>query len=132
MPLELEIPSLIISLKGIVDGDFYREKCLQQLEMLDEWYINTLEHIQAYKKSLQRSYNDNVIQCSFSVGDLGLYENQRTVNALPKERGKFGPNWLGPYIIAEFYRSGAYKIEDLEGMPLKDPINAMHLRRYYA
>lgn len=75
MPLELEIPSLRVSLKGIVDDDSYREQRLQQLEMLDEQCINALEHIQVYHKTLQRSYNDKVIQRSFSVGDLVLYEN---------------------------------------------------------
>lgn len=100
--------------------------------MLDEQRINALEHIQAYHKTLQRNYNDKVIQRSFSVGDLVLYENQRNVNALPEEKGKFSPNWLGPYIDIEDYGSGAYKIADVDGTPLKDPINAMHLRRYYA
>ncbi|GLJ11024.1 hypothetical protein SUGI_0140690 [Cryptomeria japonica] len=83
MPLELEIPSLRVSLRGIVDDDAYREQRLQQLEMLDEQRINALEHIQVYYKTLQRSYNDKVIQRSFSVGELVLYENQRNVNALP-------------------------------------------------
>lgn len=73
MPLKLEIPSLRISLKGIVDDDFYQEQRLQQLEMLDEQCINSLEHIQAYHKYLQRSYNDKFIQCFFSVGGLTLY-----------------------------------------------------------
>lgn len=53
MPLELEISSLRVSLKGIVDDDSYREQRLQQLEMLDEQCINALEHIQAYHKNLQ-------------------------------------------------------------------------------
>lgn len=54
------------------------------------------------------------------------------MNAFPEEKGKFSPNWLGPYIVIEVYGSGAYKIEDVEGTPLKESINAMHLRRYYA
>lgn len=100
--------------------------------MLDEQRINALEHIQAYHKTLQQSYNDKVIQRSFSVADVVLYENQRNVNALLEEKGKFSPNWLGLYIVIEDYGSGAYKIAGVDGTSLKDPINAMHLRRYYA
>lgn len=132
MPLELEIPSLRISLRGIVDDDSYREKRLQQLEILNERRINPLEHIQEYHKNLQWSYNDKVIQCSFSIGNLVLYKNQCNVNALPEEKGKFSPNWLGPYIFFKVYGSRAYKIADVEGTPLKEPINAIHLCRYYA
>lgn len=54
------------------------------------------------------------------------------MNALPAEKGKFSPNWLGPYIVIKDYGLGAYKIADVDGTPLKEPINAMHLRRYYA
>ena len=52
MPLELEIPSLRVSLKDIIDDYSYREQRLQQLEMLDEQCINALEHFQAYHKTL--------------------------------------------------------------------------------
>lgn len=45
MPLELDIPSLWIYLKGIIDYDSYREQCIQQLEILYEQAINTLDHI---------------------------------------------------------------------------------------
>ncbi|GLJ46851.1 hypothetical protein SUGI_0988310 [Cryptomeria japonica] len=132
MPLELEIPSLRVSLRGIVDDDSYREQRLQQLEMLDEWRINSLKHIQEYHKTLEQSYNDKVIQHSFSVGDLVLYENQHNMNALLEEKEKFSPNWLGPYIVVKVYGSNTYKIANLEGMPLKEPINDMHLRRYFS
>lgn len=54
------------------------------------------------------------------------------MNALLEEKVKFLPNWLGPYIVIEVYGLGAYKIVDVEGTPLKELINAMHLHRYYA
>lgn len=53
------------------------------------------------------------------------------MNALLEEKGNFSPNWLGPYIIVEFYVSSAYEIVDVEGRHLKEPINTMNLHRYY-
>lgn len=54
MPLELEIPSLRVPLKGVIDDDSYRSLHLNQLELLDECHLNSLQHLQAYQKSLSR------------------------------------------------------------------------------
>lgn len=48
MPLELEIPSLRISLKGVIDDDSYHTLCLNQLELLDENHFKVLQHLQTY------------------------------------------------------------------------------------
>ncbi|XP_059064439.1 uncharacterized protein LOC131856610 [Cryptomeria japonica] len=115
-PLELEIPSLRISLKGVIDDDSYRtlrlnidddsyctlrlnidddSYCtlrLNQLELSDERRLKTLQHLQAYQKSQSRQYNQSVLPRTFQIGDLVLYENQRNVNAPPDQREKFSPN----------------------------------------
>lgn len=44
---------------------------------------------------------------------------------------KFEPNWLGPYIIIAVFGLGAYQLSTLEGEPLLDPINSLHLRKFY-
>lgn len=80
---------------------------------------------------MQCSYNDQVIPHAFNKGDLVLYENQCNVNDAPNEKGKFSPNWLGPYVIEENYGSGAYTLKEMNCTPLKEPINAAYLCRYY-
>lgn len=49
MPLELEIPSLCISLKGLIDDDSNRTLHLNQLELLDEHHLKALQHLQSYQ-----------------------------------------------------------------------------------
>jgi hypothetical protein len=92
MPLELQIPSLRISLRGLINDIVYKEKLLQ-IEILDEKNINHLEYLQAYPKRVQHIYNNDVIPCSFNKGDLVLYENQYNANVTLGEKGKFSPNW---------------------------------------
>lgn len=94
---------------------------------MDEQHFNALEHIMAYHEII----NNKVIECSFLVGDLFLYENQRIVNALLGKKGKFILNWLGSYIITKVYRSGAYKITNMNGVHFKEPINIKQLQSYY-
>lgn len=42
MPLELEIMSLWVSLKGLIDNETYRVNHLHQLEMLNEHHLHAL------------------------------------------------------------------------------------------
>ncbi|GLJ34133.1 hypothetical protein SUGI_0686150 [Cryptomeria japonica] len=78
----------------------------------------------------QCSYNHKVKPRTFEVGDLVLRENPKNQQDRDK-KGKFEPNWLGPYIITAAYGSGAYQLSTTEGEPLEDPINSMDLRRFY-
>ncbi|XP_057854567.2 uncharacterized protein LOC131064446 [Cryptomeria japonica] len=110
----------------------YARLSLSMLELLDEHRLKALQHLQAYQKSQSRQYNQSVLPRTFQIGDLVLYENQRNVNTPPDQCGKFSPNWLGPYIVTSVYGSGAYGLSSMDGTPLKEPINAAHLRRYYA
>ena len=66
------------------------------------------------------------------MGDLVLKENQRNTNKDREKKGKFEPNWLGPYVIIAKFGSGAYKLATQEGRELKNPMNIMHLKRFYA
>lgn len=73
------------------------------------------------------TYNDMVKPRSFNQGDLVLHKNQQKVNYEITKKGKFSPNWLGPYIVAEIYGSGAYRLTKMDGTPLREPINVVHL-----
>lgn len=77
------------------------------------------------------SYHKKVKTQEFQIGDRILMENQKNLHEREK-KGKFEPNWLGPYVIIAKYGSGAYQLATPEGDPLDDPINIMHLKRFYA
>lgn len=76
------------------------------------------------------SYNHKVKPHTFEIGDLVLRENPKNQQDREK-KGKFEPNSLGPYIIIAVYGSSAYQLSTTEGEHLEDPINNMHLRRFY-
>lgn len=77
-----------------------------------------------------RSYNHKVIPRNFKVGDLVLKENPRNQQDREK-KGKFEPNWLGPYVIISVYGSGVYQLTTSEGDILDEPTNSIHLKKYY-
>ena len=46
-------------------------------------------------------------------------------------RGKFRPNWSGPYIIREFTLEGATWLMDLDGNQFSAPTNVDQLKKFY-
>ena len=131
LPIEVEIPLLRVSLKGLTNEEDYRQSRLHELEMLEERRKNSLNHLQAYQKRLCRSYNKKVMVRKFDIGDLVLMQNPK--NQADREKpGKFEPNWLGLYIIISSFGSGAYQLETPEGEQLTEPINSLHLQKFYA
>ena len=45
---------------------------------------------------------------------------------------KFSPKWEGPLVIREAHSSGYYRLAQMDGKDLMDPINGKWLKRYYA
>ena len=45
---------------------------------------------------------------------------------------KFAPKWEGPFVIREARQSGYYRLTQMDGKDLMDPINGKWLKRYFA
>ena len=129
--VEVEIPSLWVPLRGLIIDDENRISKLQELELLDERWQVAFNHLQAYQKRMSKSYNKKVHPWDFQLGDLILRENFKNQQQWI-QKGKFELNWLGPYIIIEVFGSSAYQLSIAEGEKLKEPINALHLKRFYS
>ena len=104
---------------------------LQELELLDECWQVAFNHLRAYQKRMSKSYNKKVCPCDFQLGDLILRENPKNQQQ-QTQKGKFKPNWLDPYVITKVFGSGAYQLSTTEGEKLKEPINTLHLKRFYS
>ncbi|RVX04651.1 hypothetical protein CK203_023367 [Vitis vinifera] len=62
------------------------------------------------------------------VGDLVL----KVIRGLIRDpRGKFRPNWSGPYFVRELTPEGAAWLMDLDGNRFSEPTNMDQLKRYY-
>ncbi|KAH9307079.1 hypothetical protein KI387_011483, partial [Taxus chinensis] len=68
--LEVQIPSLRVSLKEFVSDEDYHQNHIAQLELLDERHLNALEHHQVYLEHVKHAYNKHLQQRDFKVGDL--------------------------------------------------------------
>ena len=77
LPLEVEIPSLRVSLHGLITDKDHRAMRIQESETLDERCKEAFDHMRAYQKCMSTQYNKKVHPREFQVGDLVLRENSK-------------------------------------------------------
>ena len=62
------------------------------------------------------------------IGDLVL----KVIRGLIRDpRGKFRPNWSGPYFIRELTLKATTWLMDLDGNRFSEPTNVDQLKKYY-
>ena len=129
LPIEVEVPSLRVLAECKVDeGDWLTER-FEELALIDEKRLIALNHVQGYQKRIARAYNKKVRPRKICEGDLVLKEMKAPVY---DPRGKFKPNWLGPYIVKIILPGGAAYLMDLDGHKFVEPTNLDFLKKYYA
>ncbi|XP_074297362.1 uncharacterized protein LOC141628074 [Silene latifolia] len=128
-PVELEVPSLRNLLESQVPEADWVQALYDSLVMLDERRLNALYHVQLYQKRIERAFNKKVKPRGIKEGDLVL----KSVCALLllDPRGKFKPNWAGPYLVKKILLGGAVWLTDLDKNDFANPTNLDHLKKYY-
>ena len=64
----------------------------------------------------------------FQKGDLVLKVLRGLIN---DPRGKFRPNWSGPYVIRDLTQEGPAWLTDLDRNQFTEPVNVDQLKRFY-
>ena len=77
---------------------------------------------------MARAYNKKVRPRNFEVGQLVV---KRVLPHQDEAKGKFSPNWQGPYIIKQVLSKGALQLADMEGKTIDRIVNADSIKRYY-
>ena len=90
--------------------------------------MDTLFHTQIYQRRITRAFNKKVNPGKIKAGDMALKQSRAIVF---DPRGKFRPNWEGPYLVKTVLPKGAARISDLEGNEFTEPVNLDCLKKYY-
>lgn len=65
LTIEVEIPSLRVSLESVVNNEEYWVFRLNELELLDERFLSALNHLQVYQNWIKQSYNKKIKNINF-------------------------------------------------------------------
>ena len=77
---------------------------------------------------MARHFNKKVKQRSIQERDLVLKALRKNVL---DPRGKFRPNWAGPYIVKTILSGGAVKLTDMDGNEFSNTTNLDQLKKYF-
>ena len=128
IPAEVEIPSLRIIVEAEIEDSEWVKTRLEQLTLIDEKRMAAVCHGQLYQRRMARAYNKKVRLRNFEVGQLVL---RRILPHHEEAKGKFAPNWKGPYIVRKILPRGALYLGDIEGNDPDTVVNADAVKRYY-
>jgi len=114
LPLEIQIPSLRVTLTTKMTDEEKHRLRLQELEALDDKHLQAQQQIELYQARIFRALNKKVKERTFKKGDLVLAV-KRPMVMTHKTKGKFQPKWEGPFVIESVYSNGTYRLINLEG-----------------
>ena len=80
------------------------------------------------KRGLKDTSTKRVKKRNIREGDLVLKALRKTIL---DPRGKFRPNWVGPYIVKKILIGGAVELVDINGDAFYNLTNLDQLKKYY-
>ncbi|XP_070021882.1 uncharacterized protein [Nicotiana sylvestris] len=129
IPAEVEIPSLrIIQEAELSDAEWISSHC-EQLALIDGKRMNAVCRGQLYQNRMSNAFNKRVKPRQFSPGQLAL---KKIFPHQDEAKGKFSPNWQGPYMAHRVLTGGALILVEMGGRIWTRPINSDAVKRYYA
>jgi transposase InsO family protein len=128
LPVEIEIQSLRVMNESEVSEDQWFKVRYDELALADERRLEALNNIQLYQRRIARAFNKRVRDRGIREGDLVLKENRAPIH---DPRGKFKPNWSGPFLVKHITSAGAVKLVDLNGDEFLHFTNLDQLKKYY-
>ncbi|XP_070047134.1 uncharacterized protein [Nicotiana tomentosiformis] len=96
IPAEVEIPSLRIIQEAELSDVEWLQSRYEQLALIDGKTMNVVCHGQLYQDRMARAFNKKVRPRQFTTGQLVL---KQIVPHQDEAKGKFSPNWQGPYMV---------------------------------
>jgi transposase InsO family protein len=128
LPIECKIPTLRTAI-DLLPNIAPIEKHLLNLKLLDEDRRSSLQNNEAAKKWSKATFNHHVNLRSFNEGDPVLAYDISHNNL---SHGKFVSLWNEPDIVQNYLTKGAYILASPQGYPLKEPVNGLYLKKFYA
>ena len=125
LPLELEHKAYWVVRQLNSDPTLAGGKRLLNLSSLDEWRSEAYENARLFKEKVKKWHDKRILKREFNIGDKVLLYR----SCLRFFAGKLLSKWEGPFIVEDFYRSGAIKINTLDG-DKPQVVNGQRLKHY--
>jgi len=78
---------------------------------------------------VKNAFDKKVHSCRFSEGDLVL---KKVSQALKDNRGKWAPNYKGPFVVKRAFSEGTLVLANMDDEEPPSTVNSDVVKRYYA
>lgn len=95
-------------------------------DTVEEIRLKAVDNIRKYQDET-RKWRDRKVKLKHI--EPGHFVLRRVAN--PETQGKLNSKWEGPFLVKSSSRTGAFRLEDLDGTEVPRSWNASDLRRYY-
>ncbi|XP_006598525.1 uncharacterized protein [Glycine max] len=121
LPFEVEVPSLRILVKSGLKESEWAQACFDQLNLIEGKRLAAMSHGQLYQSRVKNAFDKKVHPCKFNEGDLVL---KKVSQAQKDHRGKWAPNYEGPFIMKKAFSGGALLLANMDDEELPLPMNS--------
>ncbi|GAU40248.1 hypothetical protein TSUD_219590 [Trifolium subterraneum] len=128
LPVEVEIPSMRVLMETeLAEAEWCQNK-YDQLNLIEEKRMAALCHGQLYQRRMKQAFDRKVRPHEFREGDLVL---KKILSFQPDSRGKWTPNYEGPYVVKRVFSGGAMTLATMDGDELPRLVNADAFKKYF-
>src|ERR1043165_9796587 len=128
IPVEVEIPSMRVLMEAKLSEAEWFQNRYDQLNLIEEKRLTALCHGQLYQRRMKKAFDKKVRPREFQEGDLVL---KNILSFQPDFRGKWTPNYEGPYIVKRSFSRGAMTLTTMDGVELPYPVNVDAVKKYF-
>jgi transposase InsO family protein len=119
--IEVEIPSMRVLLETKLEEAEWVQARFDQLNLIDEKRMIALCHGQLYQSRLKKAFDKKVRPREFQEGYLVL---KKILPIHKDSRGKWTPNYEGPYVVKKAFSGGAMILTTMDGEDFPLPVNS--------
>ena len=91
-------------------------------------WMDAVCHGQLYQNRIAKAFNKKVRPRQFTPGQLVL---KKIFPHQGEAKGKFAPNWQGPYMVHRVLSGGAVILAEMDDRVITKPINSDVIKKYY-
>ena len=129
LPIEVEIPSIRVLMGAELTEAEWCHARYDELNLIEKKRMTTLCQGQLYQQRMKKAFDKKVRPRVFKEGDLVL---KRIQSFLTDSRGKWTPNYDGPYVVKKAFSGGALKLVTMDGEEFTYPTNTDTVKKYFA
>jgi len=129
LPFEVEVPTQKILAESGLEESEWAQTRYDQINLIEGKRLTTMSHGRLYQQRIKNTFDKKVRPHKFNQGDLVL---KKISHAVKNNRGKWAPNYEGPFVVKRAFSRGALVLTNMDGEKLPSPVNSDVVKRYYA